>query len=162
MKYLSFGLLSSASYYLFASLLNKLDSNEKKLGNNISKYNDLNFEYLVKTDHKKILIDDENYVNSLCVLFNNLPEENNNFDNVEIFELNDNDKIGDHVYQIISKQNNDTEYKFIILKEYDDIQNDHMTHTQNEILLPFIKVKKYYSYFNGKLIKERICLKFNK
>lgn len=165
-KYMSFSIISSASFYLYGILFSKISSSTANIHHEKSitqtSFINIDFERFESNKFKTMLVTDQNIINNLCILFNGLPNEVNNINNVEIFELIDDDliQIGSPIYQIISNDSGDS--KFIIFRNYSTINSDNKVHTQNDLFLPLVHIKKYYCYIDNQLASEQICLKINK
>lgn len=168
MNYLSLGIFSSASFYIYHQLLNMVSSDNKdnNIKNNVEQYslqiND--FEKLLKNNYNKNQINDETTINAMCILFNGLPEEDNDCNNTTVFQIHDESlkNIGSSIYQLINTNDENDALRFIIIRNYSHGLNGTKSHKQSQMIFPLVKIKKYYVYVNSALETEQICLKLYK
>lgn len=164
MNYLSIGLISSATFYVYHNLLNKLtNENKTNYNHNIFKLEPHDIDNLINGNINKNTIGDLNIIESICVLFNGITNENNHNSNTTIFQIKDNSmvNVGNFIFELVNLEDT-SYYRFLVVRNYGHIDSDNKIHKQSQMDYPTIKIKKYFSYSGNILESEQICILIKK
>ncbi|ARF08674.1 hypothetical protein Catovirus_1_724 [Catovirus CTV1] len=154
--------LSAASLYIYKRILGiKEQIQEKDM--RVTKYslNSDDLSKLLLDNFNKVKIDDIDTIDTLCTLYNGIPEENNNCNNTIVYQINDDrlNNFGNIVFQLVNSNDCDEVCKFIVVRKFCHMDGNNKVYKQNHVYFPLVKIKKYYIYTNNILESEQICIK---